>query len=147
MKNLLLIAFIFAGTFAFSQTTEDEDLQKIWQTNIQPIIDLDVETVGDHTQFPLGGEWYMAIDPEAEEGTKEMFLENFEMVFTEDVREELSEMDYNKLSVMGGDDWTIVTLLIMLETEMDGEIFESMMSFELEWVDDKWMLTSVNLMG
>ncbi|PWL24487.1 MAG: hypothetical protein DCO96_13480 [Fluviicola sp. XM-24bin1] len=91
----------------------------------------------------------MAIDYEMmeEDATKEFFLENLDKVFTEEVRSALREMDYNKLSVMGDENWTIVTLLIQLNTEVEGEIYESMMAFELEWVEDKWMLTSINMMG
>jgi hypothetical protein len=149
MKHLLLIAFVFAGTLAFSQATEDEDLKLLWETNIQPIIDQNAEAIAERTQFPLGGEWYMAIDYEMmeEDATKEFFLENLDKVFTEEVRSVLREMDYNKLSVMGDENWTIVTLLIQLNTEVEGEIYESMMAFELEWVEDKWMLTSINMMG
>ena len=53
-----------------------------------------------------------------EDATKELFLSNLELIFTEEVRNELEEMDFNQLAVMGDDTWTIVTLLIMLETEM-----------------------------
>lgn len=73
----------------------------------------------------------MAIDYEMmeEDATKEFFLENLDKVFTEEVRSALREMDYNKLSVMGDENWTIVTLLIQLNTEVEGEIYESMMAF------------------
>ncbi len=145
MKALLLI-FVALSSWSFSQTTTDEDLQQLWQTNVQPIIDLDEDKIASTTQFPLNGEWYMVIDPDAFEGTEEMFLENLGLIFTDEIREKLKAMDYNRLSVMGDEDWTLVTLLIVLSTDDEGWT-ESSMGFEFEFVEDKWLLVGINLMG
>lgn len=148
MKNLLLIAFVFAGSFAFSQSTEDEDLQKIWETNVQPLIDLNVDQLKEYTQIPPGGDWYEEIDPEMWEDdvTEEFFWENLETIFTPEVRELLSAMDYNKLSVMGDENWTIVTLLVVLTKNEEGWA-ETSIGLDFEWVEDRWLLTGISFIG
>ncbi|XOV66775.1 MAG: hypothetical protein ACFHU9_14205 [Fluviicola sp.] len=145
MKKLLLIAFVFASTLSFSQSTEDEDLRKIWETNVQPIIDLNIEQLKTTVQAPLGGDWYEQIDPEMWEDdvTEEFFYDNVEAIFTEDARQYLSGKDYNALSVMGDEDWTVVTLLIILSVDEEGWT-ESSMGLEFESVEGQWMLTGVS---
>jgi len=146
MKSLLLTISLIASLAAFGQTTTDEDLQNIWKTNVQPIIDLDVEAIMATTQFPLQGDWYEEIDPEAFDGTKEMFTENLESIFSEEVRNYLSEQDYNSLSVMGDEDWTAVTLLVVLSVDEEGWTDESI-GMEFEWVEDRWLLVSMSYYG
>lgn len=146
MKSLLLTFSLIASLAAFGQTTTDEDLKKIWETNVQPIIDLDVEAIMATTQFPLEGDWYEQIDPEAFDGTEEMFAENLETIYTEYVRNYLSEKDYNSLSVMGDEDWTVVTLLVVLSVDEEGWT-ESSMGFDFEWVDDQWLLVGISYIG
>ncbi len=76
--------------------------------------------------------------------TEEMFWDNLETIFSKEAREYLSAQDYNKLSVMGDDDWTIVTLLVILSVDEEGWT-ENSMRLEFEWVEDKWLMTSVSI--
>ncbi|MCR9172318.1 MAG: hypothetical protein NXI10_07510 [bacterium] len=144
MRILLLLCIAISINSSFAQTTTDEDLQKIWQTNVQPIIDLNIEQLKTSVQVPLGGDWFEEIDPEMWEDdvTEEFFYDNIETIFTEDARNYLAGKDYNALSVMGDEDWTVVTLLIVLSEDEDGFAEESM-GLEFEWVEDKWLLTGV----
>lgn len=133
MKSILCLVFIVIGAMAYGQSTTDEDLKKLWQSHVIPIIDLEVEDVAAKTQFPLEGEWYMIVDEEADP-EEELFVDNFERIFTEEIRELLNDMDYNSLAVMGDDTWTLVTLLIVLSTDDEGWV-ESSMSLEFEFVE------------
>jgi hypothetical protein len=145
MKSILCLVFTVIGVVSFGQTTTDEDLKKLWQSHVIPIIDLEVEDVVSKTQFPLEGEWYMIIDEEADP-EEELFVDNFERIFTEEIRELLNDMDYNSLSVMGDDTWTLVTLLVVLSTDDEGWV-ESSMSLEFEFLDGMWKLVTVDVMG
>ena len=78
--------------------------------------------------------------------TEEMFWDNLETIFTQDARDYLAEKDWNSLSVMGDEDWTVVTLLVILSVDEDGWTDKSM-GLEFEWTEDKWLLTSVSIRG
>lgn len=145
MKTILLLFVTTISVASFAQTTTDEDLQQIWETNVQPIIELNAEQLKARTQAIPGGDWYEKIDPEIwqENVTEEMFWDNLETIFTQDARDYLAEKDWNSLSVMGDDDWTLVTLLVVLSVDEDGWTDKSM-GLEFEWVEDKWLLSSVS---
>lgn len=140
MKSLLFGVFTLLSIMAVGQVT-DTDLNEVWNDNIQSIIHMDKEKIVEQTQFPLEGGWAFMVD--SREPTIDDYRSGLEVLFPEELREELKGLDHSVLSINEE-----VISYSFYQTFQEGEdTFESMTIYTFSKVDGVWKLTSITIAG
>lgn len=152
MKTTLIIAFTLLTSISFSQLVQKAELDEFWNSNILPMVKIDKEAIIAQTNFPLDGAWGYMVDDlsEPESWTQELYSNNLEKIYTEEIRIAMRSKTINDLAHFTTDEGeTALLLSIMIETYDK----ESDMTFELSYmfffkkIDGNWKLFKMDIAG
>lgn len=134
--TLLLFFCLFFSSFAQSQETDKEEMQRFWDTNIAAIIAGNVETVLSQTHFPLE-----VSRSKRENLTREKFKAQYKTFFSPYVVDQLKSGSISKIDpwTMAGD--TGPTYMLALS---QSEESEAAYVFCFKQFDGKWKLYLIN---
>jgi hypothetical protein len=150
MRFIFLFICILFIVNGYSQRADLKTVQDFWNANIVEIINLKNSEIIEHTNFPLEGSWGYAIDYESEESswTSDLYKNNLSKVFTSELRNALSEMNYNQLVHHTDENGELNFILqAFLTTNVDGDTFESSTILYFKKFDGIWKLFKVELIG
>lgn len=150
----LLGLFLTFSTFQVNAQAGPDDvtpekLQAFWNSNIQAMINLDREKIIEQTNFPLAGEWYAVFDmwESTEEELHEAYVERLEELYNEEFRAILSKYTWENIGVADTEEGTYLTVYILFEEIIDGEVMESAIILEFGLYDENWMLHAMTFAG
>lgn len=136
----LLAAIFVLNSNSFAQGIKKTEPQHFWDTNIQAIIDGDVDEVVRQSNFPMStfeGKW-----------SKNEFIDAFEILFDESSVEELKSQSYRSIQPMEDSPGVMVYVVVITTlTEMDGEIFESSTILSFKKFEEDWKLYDIDMAG
>ena len=136
----LLTAVFLLNTTSFAQGINKTDPQHFWETNIQAIMNGDVDEVVRQSHFPMTtfeGDW-----------SKKTFIDAFEILFDESALEELSSQSYRDIQPME-DSPGNMTYVVVITTSMiiDGETVESSTILSFKKFEGEWKLYNIDMAG
>ncbi len=135
----IFVLFISVSQFSFSQLSDEEEAEIIWETNIQAILDLDKKKVLSQTVFPLNtykGVW-----------NRSTFISDFDFIFNTDLLKDLKYQDVRDLQPSEEESGELAFILIVMTfTEIDGEDFESSTIFSFKKFEGDWKMYNIELM-
>ncbi|MFK7783789.1 MAG: hypothetical protein AB8B56_01665 [Crocinitomicaceae bacterium] len=142
MKTLftLLTGIFLINTTSYAQSIKKTEPQHFWETNIQAIVDGDVEEVIRQSHFPMStfeGDW-----------SKNSFSDAFDILFDASAVENLKSQSYRDIQPME-DSPGKMTYVVVITTEMeiDGEIFESATILSFKKFEGEWKLYNIDMAG
>ncbi len=139
VKHLLFFALIVTASFANAQSLNKTEPQQFWDTNIQAILDEDVDAVVEQAYFPMStfeGDW-----------SKRDFKNSFDVIFDRSVLEALGKQTYRDIQATNGTDGLTYKVVVMTYTEIDGELYESATMLYFQKFDDEWKLFKIDMAG
>ncbi len=141
MKSFLLLLL---ASFSVSSTVHAQDLDldeadAFWKSNIQAILDADIEKVMDQTSFPL--------TTYEDDWTEEDFRDNFELVFDEMVLADLAAQDLTDIQVVEDEDGLSYMVVIYTVIGIDEDFYESATILSFTKMDDDWKLYRIDVAG
>ena len=142
MKTLFMLSAIFllVSTTAFGQSINKTEPQQFWDTNIQAILNSDVDEVVSQSHFPMTtfeGDW-----------SKKDFIDAFDILFDESVLESLKAQNYRDIQPVEYSPSEVTYMVVIVtEMEMDGEIYESATILSFKKFDDEWKLYDIDMAG
>jgi len=136
----LLTAVVLLNTTSFAQGLNKTEPQQFWNTNIQAILNSDVDAVVGQSHFPMStfeGDW-----------SKKSFKDAFDILFDESALEELSSQSYRDIQPVE-DSPGVMTYIVVITTEMvvDGETFESSTILSFKKFEGEWKLYNIDMAG
>lgn len=136
----LFIGFILVSPSTYAQGINKTEPQQFWETNIQAILESNVEEVVNQSHFPLNtfeGEW-----------SENDFVDAFEILFSEVELSELRSQSYRDIQMFEDEDGaTIYMVVILTETEIEGEYYESATILSFKKFDGQWKLYDIDMAG
>jgi hypothetical protein len=152
MKTTLIIAFTLLTSISFSQLVPKAELEQFWNSNILSILKIDKEAIIAQTNLPLDGAWGYMVDDlsEPESWTQELYSNNLEKIYTEEIRIAMRSKTINDLAHFTTDEGeTALLLSIMIETyDKESDMtFESSYMFFFKKIDGNWKLFKMDIAG
>lgn len=152
MRTFYFILFCSFSFLGYSQKIARDEIIHFWNTNIQAIINLDKSTITDQTNFPVEGSWGYAIDlsNSPDEWTKFDFLDNLELIFSEERRLFLRSKTFNDLIHHTNEEGEIVLILNLDSTKKDlesGQTVESSIILFFKKFNSNWKLFMIEYVG
>lgn len=149
---LLALSFILLPLSGFAQEEAEfskEELQKLWNSNVKAIIDLDQEKIIQQTNFPLEGDWFAAYElwDASEEELQEAYTNDPAVVFDQETRDILRQMTWEDIIVNDYEEGVVLSVPIYTTYEVDGEFYEFATFLEFASIDDQWMLIAIVYAG
>ena len=136
----LLSGFLLLSSSAIAQSVNKIEPQQFWETNIQSIIDGDIDAVVSQSYFPMStfeGEW-----------SKNDFMDAFEVLFDETTLAELRSQTYREIQPVEYNPGEITYMVVIVtETEIDGEYYESATILSFKKFDGVWKLYDIDMAG
>ncbi|MDG1333467.1 MAG: hypothetical protein P8P74_14115 [Crocinitomicaceae bacterium] len=136
----LLTTVLLINSSSFAQSINKTDPQQFWDTNIQAIVNGDVDEVVSQSHFPMTtfeGEW-----------SKKDFTDAYEILFDETAIAELSSQTYRSIQPLeDGPNNVIYVVVITTVTEFDGEVFESSTILSFQKYEGEWKLYQIDMAG
>lgn len=150
--TLSILSFFFLHHAVLAQDVEEFDqavLQKVWNSNIKAIIDLDVDKIVSQTNFPLTGDWFAAYElwEASNEELQEAYTADPGVVFDEDLRNMLRQMTWEDIVVDELDGGTILSVPIYITFEEEGEVYEFATILEFADFGEEWLLVAIFFAG
>jgi hypothetical protein len=142
MKMILTIcaAFLLFGSSVQAQTLNKVEPQQFWETNIQAILDQDLDLVVSQSHFPMStfeGDW-----------KENDFRDAFEILFDETTIAALQSQTYRDIQPVEYEPGEITYMVVILtEMEVDGEMFESATILSFKKFDGVWKLYNIDMAG
>lgn len=136
----LLTTVLLLSSTSFAQSINKTEPQQFWETNIQAIIDGDVDKVVSQSHFPMTtfeGEW-----------KKKNFVDAFDILFDESAIEELSSQNYRDIQPLE-DSPGKMTYVVVITTvsEFEGEVYESSTILSFKKFEGEWKLYQIDMAG
>ncbi len=152
MKTILIVAFALLTSISFSQLVPKPELDQFWNSTVLPIVKLDKETIISQTNFPLEGAWGYMVDDlsDPESWTKELYTNNLDQIFTEEIRIAMRSKTINDLAHFKTDEGETSLLLSILIETYDKEsdmTFESSYMFFFKKFEGNWKLYKIDIAG
>lgn len=136
----LITGLLLTTSFAFSQSLEKVEPQQFWDTNIKAILDNDVEKVVSQSHFPMStfeGDW-----------SKKDFMDAYEILFDESVLGDLRMQSYRDIQPVEYTPGEITYMIVIVtETEHEGEVYESATILSFKKFDGEWKLYDIDMAG
>jgi hypothetical protein len=136
----LLAAIFLLNTTSHAQSVKKPDPQHFWDTNIQAIIDGDVDQVVSQSHFPMStfeGDW-----------SKNSFIDAFDILFDESAVEALKLQNYRDIQAVEDSPGVMIYIVVITtEMEIDGEIFESATILSFKKYEGEWKLYNIDMAG
>lgn len=142
MKTLLSL---FAGLLlitssALSQSLNKIEPQQFWETNIQAILESNVDEVVSQSHFPMTtfeGDW-----------SKNSFIDAFDILFDESVLASLSDQTYRDIQTFEDSPGKVTYMVVIVtRTEYEGEFYESVTMLSFKKFDGEWKLYQIDMAG
>lgn len=136
----LLSAIFLLNSASYAQSVKMPEPQHFWATNIQAIIDGDVEEVISQSHFPMStfeGDW-----------SKNSFSDAFDILFDASAVENLKSQSFRDIQAME-DSPGVMTYVVVITTvtEIDGEIYESATILSFKKFEGEWKLYNIDMAG
>lgn len=136
----LFTGFLLVSSSAFAQSLNKVEPQQFWDTNIQAILNSDLDQVVDQSHFPMTtfeGDW-----------SKKDFINAFDILFDESILDALRDQTYRDIQPIE-DSPGEVTYMVVIVTYMeeDGEIYESATILSFKKFDKEWKLYDIDMAG
>lgn len=152
MKTTLIVAFTLLTSISFSQLVQKTELDAFWNSTILPIVKIDKETIIAQTNFPLEGAWGYMVDDlsEPESWTTELYSNNLEKIFTDEIRISMRSKTINDLAHFTTEEGeTALLLSIMIETyDKESDMtFETSYMYFFKMFDGNWKLFKIDIAG
>ncbi len=138
-SRLLFFAILFIGSCANAQSINKTEPQQFWDTNIQAILNEDVDIVIEQSVFPMTtfeGDW-----------SKKDFRDAFPAVFDDATLEALGKLTYRDIDASNDGDGLTYTVAIMTYMEIDGEVYESATILSFRKFEKEWKLFNIDMAG
>ncbi len=136
----LFVGFMLMTSFAFSQSLNKIEPQQFWETNIQAILDSDVDEVVSQSHFPMitfEGDW-----------SKNSFIDAFDILFDESVLSALKSQTYRDIQTFEDSPGEITYMVVIVTyLESEGEVYESATMLSFKKFDEKWKLYQIDMAG
>ena len=127
-------------SFSFSQSINKIEPEQFWETNIRAILDSNIDEVVSQSHFPMAtfeGDW-----------SKNSFIDAFEILFDESVLASLSSQTYRDIQAFeDGPNKVTYMVVIVTETEYEGEFYESATMLSFKKFDGEWKLYQIDMAG
>lgn len=141
MKTLIASTILFLmSSMAFSQSVDKVEAQAFWETNIQAILNENVDEVVSKSHFPMStfeGDW-----------TKDDFIDAFEILFGISELTELKTQTFHDIQPVEYEPGEIEYMVVIVtETEIDGELYESATILSFKKFDGVWKLYAIDMAG
>lgn len=139
VKRLLFLAIIFIASTASAQSLNKTEPQQFWETNIQAILDADVDRVVEQSYFPMStfeGDWSVRD-----------FEDAFEILFDDSTLDALGNQTYRDIQAINDADGLTYMVVIVTYTEVDGELYESATILSFKKFDKDWKLYNIDMAG
>lgn len=128
------------SSMAFSQSVDKVEAQAFWETNIQAILNENVDEVVSKSHFPMStfeGDW-----------TKDDFIDAFEILFGISELTELKTQTFHDIQPVEYEPGEIEYMVVIVtETEIDGELYESATILSFKKFDGVWKLYAIDMAG
>ena len=136
----VLSAIFLLNSGAYAQSVKKPDPQHFWDTNIQAIIDGDVDEVISQSHFPMStfeGDW-----------SKNSFSDAFDILFDASAVENLKSQSYRDIQATEDSPGVMVYIVVInTVTEIDGEIYESATILSFKKFEEEWKLYNIDMAG
>ncbi len=137
---VLLAGFFIMSSSVIAQEINKIEPQQFWETNIQAILDSDVDKVVRQAHFPMttfDGDW-----------SEEPFIDAFDMLFDEAVLAELKTQSFRDIQPFEGNGGEMTYMVVIAtETEFEGELYESVTLLSFKKFDGEWKLYDIDMAG
>lgn len=137
---VLLAGFFIMSSSVIAQEINKIEPQQFWETNIQAILDSDVDKVVSQAHFPMttfDGDW-----------SEEPFIDAFDMLFDEAVLAELKTQSFRDIQPFEGNGGEMTYMVVIAtETEFEGELYESVTLLSFKKFDGEWKLYDIDMAG
>lgn len=142
MKMILTLCAAF---FLFGSTVQAQSLNKVgpqqfWETNIQAILDQDIDLVVEQSHFPMStfeGDW-----------KENDFRDAFEILFDETTLAALKSQTFRDIQAVENEPGDVTYMVVILtEMEVDGEMYESATILSFMKFDGVWKLYNIDMAG
>lgn len=136
----LLTGFLILSSNALAQGINKIEPQQFWETNIQAILNGDVEEVISQSHFPMStfeGDW-----------SKNDFSDAYDILFGEAELAELRTQTYRDIQPVEYEPGEMTYMIVIVtETEIDGEVYESATILSFKKFDGAWKLYDIDMAG
>lgn len=136
----LLVGFLLVSSNTFAQGINKTEPQQFWETNIQAILDGNVDEVVSQSSFPMStfeGDW-----------KKNDFIDAFEILFGAAELAELRSQTFRDIQPVEYEPGEMTYMVVIVtETEEDGEYYESATILSFKKFDGKWKLYDIDMAG
>lgn len=148
MKIAFLLTSVLLSLSCFAQPGDGE-IEEVWNTHVQAIIELDQEGIRKQCNDFVGGEWgyIIGLETEPETWTVDELVANAEILFLEEEREDLKYGDPSMFELVEGENGFELHLTLYSEFEEDGEVYESATILVYQIIDGEWKLCFIYLAG
>lgn len=136
----LLAGFLLFSSSVFAQGLNKMEPQQFWDTNIQSILDNDMEKVVSQSHFPMttfNGDW-----------SEEEFMDGYDLIFDELFLAELQKQTFRDIQAFeeGGGMMTYMVVVTTV-TEYEGEVYENSTLLSFKKFDGEWKLYDIGVAG
>ncbi len=136
----LLVGFLIMSSSLIAQEINKIEPQQFWETNIQAILESDVDKVVSQSYFPMttfDGDW-----------SEEAFIDAFDMLFDKAVLVELKTQSFRDIQPFEGNGGEMTYMVVIAtETEFEGEFYESVTLLSFKKFDGEWKLYDIDMAG
>jgi len=148
MKTIFAFLFLCLNTFAFAQPG-DTELKSIWDHQVKAILNLDLEGIRKQCAPSVAGEWgwVIGLESDQEDWTIDDLVDNADIIFDEELRENLQYGDPSMLEVIETDNGYEVQLAIYSTFEDEGEVYESAVFIIYSKMEGQWKLSAIQYAG
>ncbi|PHR30805.1 MAG: hypothetical protein COA38_09700 [Fluviicola sp.] len=136
----MLAGFLLISSSVFAQSLNKVEPQQFWETNIQAILNSDLDEVVSQSYFPMTtfeGDW-----------SKKDFINSFDMLFDESILAALSDQSFRDIQAIESSPGEITYMVVIITyTEMEGETYESATILSFKKFDGEWKLYDLDMAG
>ena len=136
----LLAGFLLMSSAVSAQGINKIEPQQFWETNIQAILDSDIDEVVSQSHFPMStfeGDW-----------SRKDFINSFDMLFDESILASLKNQTFRDIQPIEDYPGEITYMVVIVTyTEMEGEMFESATILSFKKFDGAWKLFDIDMAG
>ncbi|MCJ8291973.1 MAG: hypothetical protein HRT58_18995 [Crocinitomicaceae bacterium] len=136
----MLAGFLLISSSVFAQSLNKVEPQQFWETNIQAILNSDLDEVVSQSYFPMTtfeGDW-----------SKKDFINSFDMLFDESILAALRDQSFRDIQAIESSPGEITYMVVIITyTEMEGETYESATILSFKKFDGEWKLYDIDMAG
>lgn len=136
----LLTGFLLITSSAEAQSLNKVEPQQFWETNIQAILDSDLDDVVSQSHFPMTtfeGDW-----------SQKDFINSFDILFDESILASLRDQSFRDIQPIESSPGEITYMVVIVTyMEVEGETYESATILSFKKFDKEWKLYDIDMAG